>query len=59
MLDETAEFLDDNIVVDPTNAVDEDAETILRASASLAEGPAKQVVVDLLATWVSRPIDTG
>jgi hypothetical protein len=37
VLDETAEFLEDTIVVDPTNPTDEDAESILRTSASLAE----------------------
>jgi NADPH-dependent F420 reductase len=37
VLDETADILDDAIVVDTTNPADEDAETILRASASLAE----------------------
>jgi 8-hydroxy-5-deazaflavin:NADPH oxidoreductase len=100
VLDETAKFLDGLIVVDPTNPADEDAEIILRASASLAEavvllapgarvvkafntilagrindpvisgipldgfyagddGPAKQVVADLLADMGFRPIDTG
>ena len=40
VLDETAEFLDGVIVVDPTNPAEEDAETVLRASASLAEAVA-------------------
>jgi NADPH-dependent F420 reductase len=100
VLDETAELLDGLILVDPTNPLDEDAETILRASTSLGEavallaprarvvkafntilagrlndpvisgipldgfyagddGPAKQVVADLLADMGFRPIDTG
>ena len=59
VLDETAEFLDDTIVVDSTNPADEDAETILRASASLAEAvvllaPGARVVKAFNTVFASR-----
>ncbi|MEV6845675.1 NADPH-dependent F420 reductase [Actinoplanes sp. NPDC051411] len=59
VLDETAEFLDGTIVVDPTNPADEDAETVLRASASLAEAvvllaPGARVVKAFNTVFASR-----
>jgi NADPH-dependent F420 reductase len=59
VLDETAELLDGTIVVDPTNPTDEDAETILRASASLAEAavllaPGARVVKAFNTVFASR-----
>jgi NADPH-dependent F420 reductase len=59
VLDETASLLDDTIVVDPTNPADDDAETILRASASLAEAvvllaPGARVVKAFNTVFASR-----
>jgi NADPH-dependent F420 reductase len=58
VLDETAEFLDGTIVVDPTNPA-EDAETVLRASGSLAEAvvllaPGARVVKAFNTVFASR-----
>ena len=59
VLDETAEFLGGIIVVDPTNPADEDTETVLRASASLAEAvvllaPGARVVKAFNTIFASR-----
>jgi NADPH-dependent F420 reductase len=59
VLDETAEFLDGTILVDPTNPADEDAETVLRASTSLAEevvllAPGARVVKAFNTVFASR-----
>jgi NADPH-dependent F420 reductase len=59
VLDETASLLDDTIVVDPTNPADDDAETVLRASASLAEAvvllaPGARVVKAFNTVFASR-----
>ena len=59
ILDDIAELLVGTIIVDPTNPTDEDRETILRASASLAEAvvllaPGARVVKALNTVFASR-----
>ena len=59
ILDDIGELLVGTIVVDPTNPADEDRETILRASASLAEAvallaPDSRVVKALNTVFASR-----